>query len=176
MFKIIAVVIFFISVITSYGNTSEDNSLDQKDFFATVSGGWGSVSETPHNTGVVTATLGYFLQENISAEFRYLGYFANQKETKLDGNSYLGLVKYNYSFFNNNLKAGAGVGLGIGNVFKKNIDGAKSNYSGLIALPISIATPSRIIKNMDFIVTYLYVRSFDKGYANFITSGISYSF
>ncbi|MBK2029116.1 hypothetical protein IB655_03575 [Francisella noatunensis] len=115
-------------------------------FFVTASGGWGHLSTSPHNTGVFTTTAGYFFTKNITGEFRYLGYFASKQDTELNGNSYLLL------------------GL------------SSSKNSGLFAVPVSLSVPTGFIDNMDFLITYLYVKSFDKGEANFITTGLSYSF
>jgi hypothetical protein len=169
------ILILVVTFSKSYGNSKPRADVNR--FFVTVSGGWGYISSSPHNTGVFTTTAGYFFTKNITGEFRYLGYFANRQDTELNGNSYLGLVKYNYELYAG-VKVGAGVGLGIGSKFQKNkLLGLSSNKSsGLFAVPVSLSIPTGLIDNMDFLITYLYVRSFDKGNANYITAGLSYSF
>ncbi|AEI36077.1 hypothetical protein [Francisella salina] len=173
-YTLVLVTIFFKSY--SDPKTVTDDT-DFNRFFVTASGGWGHLSSSPHNTGVFTTTAGYFFNKNITGEFRYLGYFASKQDTELNGNSYLGLVKYNYELFSG-VRAGAGVGLGIGSSFQKNklLGLSSSKASGLFAVPVSLSVPTGFIDNMDFLITYLYVKSFDKGEANFITTGLSYSF
>lgn len=100
-----------------------------------------------------------------------------ENKIEKEGSSYLGLLKYNHELFYG-IKAGAGIGLGIGSTVNNDLSTGKTirKSFGIFAIPVSVSAPTGLIDNMDYLITYLHVISFDNVHSDYVAAGLSYSF